>query len=313
MRLGLVADLRTYRDYTRRFSSLLGRPADAAELHLIPSDLARPALEEELETAARWLRDEGVPVLAHHYLDGVVDRLFRRDLALFAADSAPDDEATLERMLRCTARATHAFGAPVRAVIHEGIFARTAALEALGMEALREIRTRFLREAPAVHERCFAPFRGEVQISLENSPPYATRGTAVQHFIDQDPADITSRLAHGDDFVLDVSHWFMCADYFARGEGGVLGLDLLTPRDPYGAWSDVGWVHLSDCTGFLHEDEGLPLFQERSVIDWPRLLPLLEATGAPLVLELMHSERDFALIERSVESVLERAGERLRA
>jgi hypothetical protein len=301
MKLGLVADLRTYRAYTSRFAALLGRPADAVELHLIRSDLARPALEVELETAARWLRDEGVPAIAHHYLDDVVDRLFRRELGLFAADAAPGDAATLERMLRGTARATHAFGAPVRAVVHEGIFARTSTLDAHGLDALREIRTRFLRKAAAVHERCFAPFRAEVRIGLENSPPYAAHGTAVQHFIDQDPRDITARLAHGDDFVLDVSHWFMCADYFAREERGVWGLDLLECGDPYGAWSDVGWVHLSDCTGFLHEDEGLPLFQERSVIDWTRLMPLLEATGAPLVLEIMHSERDFSLIERSVE------------
>ena len=329
MRIGTVTDLRTYRDYCPMFNELLGRPADAIELHLIPSDLDPEAeFLDEMEASAAFLRQSGVAALGHHYLDGVMNRILLLELygshpvyrALCPDGELPVEGAKLERLLRGSVLASHAFGAKVKAIIHEGVFFKSRSIQAFSPREVLEIRRIFLDGVRNVHEKYFAGFRDSVDIYLENSPPYAAAGTSTQHFVDQMITDIVERLRTPDRFVLDVSHWFMCCDYLRRGVAGVAGLDVFAGREVFkgdgAAGYDVlrsclttlGWVHLSDCTGPNYEHEGLPLFQDDSVIYWGHLLPLLKRVDAPLVLEIMGSERDFSRVEQSLFNLSERWG-----
>ncbi|MBN1205668.1 MAG: hypothetical protein JXB05_12185 [Myxococcaceae bacterium] len=331
MKVGTVVDLRTYRDYCPRFNEALGRPCEAVELHLISSDLASPErFLEGVEGCAEFLREAGVGALGHHYLDGVLNRLMAFKIYgahpvykdLCQGTNPAKEEESLELLLEGSVRASRRFGRKVKAIVHEGLFFNSQQLDALGRERLLEVRQLFLEGISRAHEQCFARFRDRVDIYLENSPPYAAPGSATQHFIDQVPTDTIGRLQGPDRFVLDVSHWFMCCEYLRRGARGIWGLDVLGLHEQFGGQSvagyemvracarEIGWVHLSDCTGIHHEHEGHALFQRDSVVDWERLVPILKSLDAPLVLEIMGSERDFSRVERSLLSLREHWGMR---
>jgi hypothetical protein len=115
--------------------------------------------------------------------------------------------------------------------------------------------------------------------------------------------------------VFDISHGFMCRRYFESGQTSVLGLELVRNlfrdkgqpekiandyEDIRAASPHIGWIHLNDCTGIYGDQEGLPLFQRDSIVDWMKMIPILRKMNVPMILEIRSAERDFALLDLSL-------------
>ena len=319
MKIGIVVDLSNYRDYFERFNKLTGK-TPCIEIHLLDADIVSPEIFfSKIEKAMGFFREANVRILGIHFLDKVINNIINFEMFNFeheysllcpTIDMASEVEK-LDTLLAGAAHASRCLGHKVKVVIHEGIFFKTDLLEKFNPVQLKELRAIFLKRIGRIHAKYFSISEKEIDICLENSPPFSGSGFSTQHFIDQVIPDITGRLKPSEKLVFDISHWFMCCEYLRKDGRGVWGLDILkdVERDnilPLNGYdilekisSNVGWIHLNDCSGIDSEHEGLSLFQDNSLVNWERLLGILKLFNAPMLLEISGSEKDFSLIEKS--------------
>lgn len=321
VKIGPVTDLNGYRGYIPRFSECLGRPSYCAEIHLLHRDFTGD-VDGAFHAAGRFFKQQALEEVAFHTLDDVLNDVILFELSdcysVYERFRPSADRVKIydkfERQFEMIRRAGEGFGRAVNAVIHQGIFLPSADLAAIGDDGVGELRDRFLEKIADIHDIHFAPHGRDINLMLENSPPFRGMSVDEQHFIDQLVADIGPRLRPGERAVMDVAHTMMDYHYFMSGEAGVFGLDLARARHSEHGRHDngyeslatfsgqIGWIHLNDCTGIYGRNEGLAIRQSDTIVDWDRMVALLKKIDAPMILEVRDAEKDFGLLERSLES-----------
>lgn len=320
MKIGIVLDLNNYKEYFNCFSAVLGETCKFVELHLISSDISsKDEFFSKIQNTSIFFRDAGVTGLGCHFLDSVVNNIIIYELfsshlkykRLLQNIDFDQSVRMLSLMLEGASIASNCLGVNVKAIIHEGIFFNTRQLKMFSRRELEELREIFLKNIGFINDKYFSKYKDSIAFCFENSPPYSGAGLSVQHFIDQIILDMTPRLKPRELIAFDVCHWFMCCEYLRKGNRGVVGLDIFRTTnnendllfDYYDILnkekSKIGWIHLNDCSGIKSENEGLSLFQSDSIVKWELLLPILKLINAPMLLEILGSENDFAIIEQS--------------
>ena len=234
MKIGIVVDLSNYRDYFERFNKLTGK-TPCIEIHLLDADIVSPEIFfSKIESAMVFFREADVRILGIHFLDKVINNIINFEMFNFeheysllcpTIDMASEVEK-LDTLLAGAAHASRCLGHKVKVVIHEGIFFKTDLLEKFNPVQLKELRAIFLKRIGRIHAKYFSISEKEIDICLENSPPFSGSGFSTQHFIDQVIPDITGRLKPSEKLVFDISHWFMCCEYLRKDGRGVLLLAL---------------------------------------------------------------------------------------
>ena len=329
MKIGPVVDLKNYREYSTRFEKCFGEALSVAEIHLLHSDtVSRDDFFTSIQESSSYFRDMGLEKLAYHLLDDVINDVILHDLIghgpEFIKLIPPTDPAVakdqLKLLMEAMELASGRFGQEIIAVVHEGVFLNTMDLESMEPDLLPGLRKLFFDKIENIHSRYFSNHSDGVAIYLENSPPFRGTGIDVQHFTDQLVVDIVPRLRDSEKIVFDVSHGFMCRHYFESKERDAFGLNLFrklfwdkgnidVPMNDYPEISAIipfiGWIHLNDCSGIYGDQEGLPLFQMESLVDWTKMIPLLKKMDMPMILEIRSAEKDFSFLEKSLKNFRE--------
>ena len=308
LKLGIVTDLRNYREYHKRFSAI--HPCHVIEIHLLPNDL-RNGSATDIEHAAKYLKEQGVERLTFHSPDNIMQKI------LYSEDQTEEDQRRYRLMVDTLKRISGSFQKEVFLVVHLGYKIPRSSLAGLTHQEIATLREEYLEKARKGYAKLQLDLAGSNLCPLlENSPPTCASEPS-HHLIDLAFEDIAARIGENG-FVFDLSHAAICVAYFKQEKEKFPALDSL--RHEYGsipfslqsvenyircAAKNIRWIHLNDSNGILGENEGLALGVPGSTIDLRSVLSsITQNVGFPEgILEIVGSHNDFSLIERSYQAL----------
>jgi hypothetical protein len=306
IKLGSVADLRTYKDYFPRFYSQ-GVPR-VVEIHILTKDIASPDFGAKLAELQNYLAANKAEQVAFH----APDRLMQSVLFSEQSPTLAEDKALFARFFDTLKQVGAGLQQDVLAVVHQGIKRPASTFEGMSDAQVDALRARYIAQARTSYEALCSSLAGSRVIPvLENSPPFSAADGSV-HFIDMAFEDIGPRLGSRG-FVLDVCHATMTIAYYRQDKVRHPGLEAA--RRAYGgippslrslenyiaaAGKNTRWLHVSDATGMYGADEG-KVPGNGGLIDFPKMMAgLRKHVETPMgVLELVDSHKDYSLIEKS--------------
>lgn len=305
LQIGIVSDLRNYKDYFRRFSRL--SPSKILEIHLLAQDLD-DSFGEKISEFRQFVVCEGITHLAFHSIDNIIQAV------LFEEEGYEQSFPKFSLMVDVLKKLSNDLQQEVLLIVHQGIKLPRSRIHNLDGDQLRALRDMLLRKAGAGYAKLNELVKGSrLVIALENSPPSCASDES-EHFIDLCFEDFAERLGDSGAFVLDISHAAMCIEYFKQDNLQFKALELLLANDGKppisfrslrdyikAAAKNIRWIHFSDATGFLGKDEGQVIGVPHSAINYGSVIRTLRrlAPHSPGVLEIVDGHRDFELIEAS--------------
>lgn len=310
IKMGVVADFRTYEDYFQRFCKSSGDKI--IEIHVLESDIAQD-FRGKLQKVAQFIDKNSIEAIAFHSPDRITQSvLFDEQAPGLEADKKTfyiffDELKNLSRKL----------DKEIFAIVHQGLKMPRAFLEKMSDKEIDEYREECLRKAKESYDAMINYCKGTKLVPLlENSPPSAA-ADLKEHFIDTAFENMEQRIG-SNGFVLDICHAAMCVEYFRQDKLKFAALESI--RRKYGgvpqsfqsmedyiskAGKNIRWIHANDANGLLGTNEGLEVGAKNSIIDFNKVMPAIKrcVKDPKMVLELVNSHKDYGLIARSFEKL----------
>lgn len=307
--IGLVTDLKNYQGYFKRFREIT--EAEIIEVHLLEKDIG-PGFSGKLTELGFFLEKEGVRKIAFHSPDGIMQT------ALFRENRHYHRHKLFRVLVRDLKAFSRLFNFETYLVVHMGVKVDGRQINTSGPDEIIRMRDSYLAKADEGYRMLIESLKGSfIRPLLENSPPLCASSGEI-HLIDIAFEDIRPRIG-GNGFVLDLSHAAICSEYFRQNNASYKVLDSY--KKEYGgvpesllsvesyikrAAGNIRWIHLNDADGIGGDNEGRELGVENSIIDLRRIIKTItdEVKEPAGVIEILGSESDFSLIERSARRLL---------
>jgi len=312
MVLGLVVDFLNYKDHFKMFNEQYGLPA--LELHILLQNLEpENDFRNKLRSFLEFLQKNKVKHLSFHSPDSLMQTILYEEKTPFFAN----DKKKFFLLIDELKGFADSFGKEVILVVHQGIKLPSSMIDCMSEAECKELKQKLLKKAKESYD-WLMDYAGnsKLKVMLENSPPSCASDNSY-HYYDLAFEDISSRIGKNG-FILDISHAAMCVHYYKQRKIKFPALELLRKEhkgippslqsvEDYAriAAKNTRWIHLSDANGIMGQNEGLPIGARGSIIDFKKLFAAIKkGVKKPiLVLEIVKAEKDFSLIEKSMQEL----------
>ena len=311
IRIGLVVDFRTYKDYYKRFYA--NHKSKILEFHILERDL-EDGFAEKIREIKEFLKVNKIKEVSFHTPDRIMQAvLFEENTPLLE-----NDKKKMYLMLDNLKKLSNDLKQEILLVFHQGIKLPASFFKGMSENEIDAFREEKLRQAEKSCALLLEYVKGSKLVPLlENSPPSSAADSSI-HFFDVAFEDFKNRLGSRKGFVFDICHAAMAVESFRQDKIRFVGMeslrrkykgvpDSLTSLEKYIqlAGKNTAWIHLSDANGILGENEGLVIGAQGSIIDFNKAFSEIKRHVANkiCVLEIVNSHKDYSLNERSMEEI----------
>ena len=318
MEIGPVVDIRNYEEFYRLFRKDYGKDVKAIEFHILRSDLHdKENFKNALQKIEKFLNEKIFEKISFHCPDQVVcisilNKMSNKSGILEAVSLESSEKARSDLMFFIDSIYELKIKQPM-IVFHFGIYLPKDFLEKLDDSQLKELRN---AGKDAIKEEYleisqYTKNRGVI-MAIETSPIVNYQETQG-HFFDQCFEEIQNRHSL---LVVDTAHVSMCAEYFKQPRQDYRWMRYL--KDEYKnakstaslkdfiefSKDHITWFHISDATGYNGNDEGKPIKQPNSIVDWKAFaetIKHIEKTKKLYgVIEIANAHDDYSKIQKSL-------------
>ena len=311
VKIGLVVDFRNYKNYYKKFNEKYENKI--LEFHILEKDLEQN-FADKLNELKKFIKSQRIEDIAFHS----PDRLMQSVLFDEHTSYLNEDKKKFFFLLDELKKLSNGLNQEILLVVHQGIKLPKGFFDGMSTSDIDTFKMNCLKKAEESYEMMlkYTKDSGLLPV-LENSPPFCACEDS-EHFLDLAFEDIENRLKKRRGFVFDFSHAAMCIEYFKQSKLRCEGLESLRrvhkgiPKSLLSmenyilkAGKNIAWIHISDANGVLGENEGLAVGANGSLIDFTKLIALIqkEIRSPKGVLEIIGAHRNYKLIDGSMEKL----------
>jgi len=312
MVIGITVDLRNYEAYFKKFDKKY--KCRALEFHILERDLDK-GFHTKIKKVKAFLQEKRIKYVSFHSPDRILQSVLYKE----KSEHLEDDRKKLMLMMESLKKLADELKQEIILVVHQGIKLPAELIDSMTDEELDGLRNLLLKKAKEGYDWMMSYTSGSKLLPmLENSPPSCTADQKV-HLIDLAFEDIEERIGRNG-FVLDISHAAMCVEYYKQNKVKFAALESIRREHhgvPYSLSSlenyikkserNISWIHVSNINGIMGENEGLAIGIKDGLIDFKKLVSMIEAkVKNPVgVLEIVNSHKEYHLVDDSMKKLKE--------